>query len=110
MQEKSTKEAYAVLLYAIIAKDGSVSIKEREKFDNFFQNEFSLNDNEVADLFDFATKEIDYKKYIDILKASLQDNPMQKLNFLQYLNQTVISDGIEDIEYEIFEEIRDALV
>lgn len=42
------------------------------------------------------------------IKDILSSHPMYKMEFMQYLNQTIISDGIADSEYEVFERVRES--
>ena len=104
------QESFAVVLCGIIQSDGTVSQKERKKFDDFFAKEFELSKEEAQNLLEKALNETDYDKHIARLKEELKDMPMCKMKFMQYLNEIILSDGIGKDEYEFFEMVRSKLI
>jgi len=104
------QESFAVLLWAIIISDGVVSDKEREAFNKFFEQEFDLNPYEIDALFKTVeTNQKDLEQHLKLLRLALRSYPIQKARFMQYLNQCIICDGVDDREYRTFEEIRQQL-
>lgn len=106
----SLKESFATILYSVIISDNIISEQERKKFNNFFLNEFSLNENESKKLFEKVASNIDIvDSHIEQLKVVWKRHPMEKARFMSYLNECIICDGIETNEYEEFERIRSKL-
>ena len=104
------KESFATILYSVIISDDVISIEEREKFNRFFENEFSMSSEESKKLFEKVCANIDEVDiHIEKLKIALDKHPMEKARFMSYLNECIICDGIEDIEYEEFERIASKL-
>ncbi len=99
-------DSLAYLICNIIKTDGSISEKERKKFDDFFIKEFGLDKEDVEVLFKKAINDTNYDEHISFLKEAFIDNPIQKAKFMKYLNEIIYSDGIKDGEYELFEKIR----
>ena len=104
MQDKNLIEPFANIICAIIYKDAKVSSKEKEKFFNFFKEEFGLNETEIEPLLKEQTPNI--QEDLKLIKEAFANNISQKAKFMQYLNELIYSDGVEDEEYEVFEMIR----
>ncbi len=104
------KESFAVLLWAIIISDGVVSDKEREAFNKFFKLEFDLNPYEIDALFQTVEKnQENLEQHLKLLRLAFRSYPAQKARFMQYLNECIICDGVDNREYHTFEEIRQKL-
>ncbi len=102
--------SFACILCGIIKSDGEISSKEREKFDDFFVKEFEL-DKETIDTLYVASMQEDnaIEDHIELLKKGFEGQMMPKARFMQYLNDCVINDGVDDKEYEVFEMVRGRL-
>ena len=107
MENKALAEAFANVICAVIYKDTKVSSTEKKKFFAFFKEEFGLTDEEVAPL--LKENSLNIQVDLEQIKEAFANNISQKAKFMQYLNGLIYSDGIEDGEYEVFEEIREAL-
>ena len=106
------QDDFAVVLYAIIRSDGTISGEEREKYHTFFAREFGLSEAETTVLLEEAgamDASIDLDAHIARLKKGFVNHPMKRMHFMQYLNETILSDGIGDNEYAVFERVRDGL-
>lgn len=104
MQNKNLIQPFANIICTIIYRDSKVSSKEKEKFFNFFKEEFGLNEAEIELLLKENTTDIE--EDLKLLKEAFANDISQKAKFMQYLNELIYSDGIEDGEYEVFEMIR----
>ena len=106
----SLKESFATILYSVIISDDVISQEEREKFNRFFKNEFSMSTDESKKLFEKVCANIDeVDTHISKLKISLDGHPMEKARFMSYLNECIICDGIDDKEYDEFDRVRSKL-
>ena len=100
-------DSLAYVMWQVIKTDGEVSEKEREKFFDYFRNEFSLSDRKIDRLLASAAADgKDLQTHLENLKEALADKLSAKARFMQYLNECVYGDGIADGEYEVFEVIR----
>jgi len=104
------QNSFAIILATLIKTDGKISEQERKKFNDFFKKEFELDNNSIDKLFKEAIEsQENIEQHIELLKDGFKDDIMAKARFMQYLNETIISDGIEDKEYAVFEMIREKL-
>jgi len=104
------QDSFAVVICGIIKSDGIISDNEREKFDGFFIKEFGLSQDELDTLFENAIKSNNYDEHITLLKEGFSGQPMQTMHFMKFLNETILSDGIGENEYALFERVRDGLL
>ena len=109
VESNQLMESYAAVMCAVMKKDGKITEKEKEKFFNFYKQEFMLDELGIEPLFKMGMKEEDINKHIKRIKEIAGSDSNNMMRFMQYLNETIISDGIEDEEYEIFEGIRKIL-
>jgi len=109
VESNQLMESYAVVMCAVIKKDGKITEKEREKFFNFYRQEFKLEDLDIEPLFKKGIKEKDIDKHIKKLKEISNSDSFVMMRFMQYLNDIIVSDGIEDEEYKVFERISKIL-
>jgi uncharacterized tellurite resistance protein B-like protein len=100
-------DALAVVLKSMIVQDKQITQKEMQKFTDFFVNEFNLNQKTINELFEKSDVDT-LSKALQHLQASLE--LMEKMSFMNYINQVIISDSIDNSEYELFEEIKDSLL
>jgi len=99
--------SFAVVFYHVIDADGVKSLQEKEKFFNFFKNYFELEQDLVLELYnDVVELEGDLDKHLEILKEELQNFPSLKIKLMNELNSIILSDGIDDREYVVFEKVR----
>lgn len=103
--------SFATVFWSIIISDNRVSKKEQKKFNIFLENEFSLNQIEQESMFEKVQESTNetINEHLEILKEVLCDYPVEKSRFMRYINECIICDGIEDREYETFEEIKEKL-
>ena len=104
------QDSFAVVICGIIKSDGVISDSERKKFDDFFTKEFGLSQEEINTLFASAMQSDNYDEHISLLKEGFLGHPMQMMKFMKFLNETILSDGIGENEYILFERIRDELI
>lgn len=105
------KKSFAIVIREIILADKTVTTEERNKFDSFFKNEFNLSQSEINTLYvEAINDEMDLDSHILLLKEGFKNKAMLTARFMQFLNETILSDGIEDKEYETFEMINQKLI
>jgi len=109
-KSKELAEHFAVLMCGIIQSDSTITEQEKKKFDDFFSQEFAMDPQQIEELYTMAIEERNYDERIARLREILTDIPMIKLRFVDYLNKTILSDGIGDGEYALFEKVRDGLI
>jgi uncharacterized tellurite resistance protein B-like protein len=103
--------SFATALWSIMISDKIVSQKEQKKFNTFLKNEFLLTSTEIKAMFEKvqnSTKE-SISEHLELLKEALKNHPVEKARFMKYLNECIICDGVDDREYQTFEEIRERL-
>jgi uncharacterized tellurite resistance protein B-like protein len=105
MMDDKKINACAVVLKRMIAQDGKTTQEEMQKFTSFFVEEFSLNESEAKELYE----RVDVDEFSLALEHIGSLAPMEKMKFMNHINQVIISDDIDDSEYELFEEIKDRL-
>jgi len=104
------QDSFAVVICGIIKSDGIISDSERKKFDDFFAKEFELSVEEIDTLFESAVQSDNYDEHISLLKEGFLGHPMQMMQFMKFLNETILSDGIGENEYALFERVKDGLL
>ncbi len=104
------KISVAVLLCHIINADDIKSDKEINKFHKIFEKEFNTSKDESIAIYQ-KIKELngELNNNIEQIHNELGDDAIVKGKIMQILNEMILSDGIEDNEYKIFEEIREKL-
>ena len=100
-------KSLATIICAVIKSDKEISQKEEDRFNEFFTKELNLSSKEAQDLFKEAINSNNYEQHLSILKEEFKNKPMEMMKFMQFLNNTITSDGIKDSEYRVFEKIRD---
>jgi uncharacterized tellurite resistance protein B-like protein len=106
----SLQKSFATVIASIIMSDTKISKKERVKFNNFFVDSFSLNQEEIHLLFEESINDIDnLDKHLEELKKGLTKYPKEKIAFMRYLNECIICDGVDNREYITFEKIKSSL-
>lgn len=98
--------ALASLLYHIVTADGVESAKEQQKFCEIMQSEFDLDKLQVGILYRYAKeKNIDFDSDLQVINQYLKDQPVLRMQFMEKLNQLVISDGLQNSELALFNKI-----
>jgi uncharacterized tellurite resistance protein B-like protein len=107
----SLQYSFATILWSIMISDKIVSQKEQKKFNTFLKNEFSLTPTEITAMFEKVQSSTvgSRSEHLEILKEALANHPIEKARFMKYLNECIICDGVDDREYQTFEEIREKL-
>jgi uncharacterized tellurite resistance protein B-like protein len=105
MMDDKKINAFAVVLKKMIAQDGKTTQKEMQKFTSFFVEEYNLNNSEARELYE----RVDVDDFSLALEHIGSLAPMEKMKFMNHINQVIISDDIDGSEYELFEEIKNRL-
>lgn len=109
-QDATLQRAFAVVIYHVISADQVETDKEKQRFNAFFKTDFGLNDEQVSQLHDEASKfNGDFETYLEVLQEKLADFPGVELRLMRALNSMMTSHKFEPREYAAFERIRDAL-
>ena len=105
--KKKLKEPFANILVYGIRSDNVISDKEIELFCLLMEQKFDMSRESSLD---FLKKthptEKEIEKHIVKIDEFLEENPMEKMHVLEYLNHIIYSDGIEKNEYAIFEKLK----
>jgi len=97
----------ACIMCAIIKSDLRTSPQEVKKFNEFFAREFELEKEHIDTLHEDAMQDnSDVDEHLALLKEAFAENIILKGRFMEYLNNCVISDGIDYREYPVFEKVR----
>jgi uncharacterized tellurite resistance protein B-like protein len=103
--------AIASLLYKIIIADGQESQLEINKFHQIFKNNFGISYEDSLQLFEKVSSETTtLDEVITKIKDDLINSPIIKIDIMKYLNEMILSDGISEEEYKVFEEIQNKLI
>jgi len=110
-EKDAIKNILALLMITVVNADKKVTAKEQAKILSFFKSEFEMNENETITLFDSIEENIEeFNKASKELNEILQNDIAAKAKALNYLNSIIICDGCEDIEFEVFEKIKNTLI
>ena len=108
--KQQLKESFATLLVYGIKADSIISEQEKELFCSLMEEHFNMEYPEsIYFLTNSNPNQEDIEKHIQIINDFTQDNPMQKMHILEYLNHIIYSDGIELNEYTVFEKLKNKL-
>lgn len=105
------KLTMAILMNRIISADGKTTPPETKKKLDFFQQEFGLDKAQTDAVFKSINddvKTIDVN--IDALKEAIHNDLKAKAEILKHLNNLIVCDNCENIEYRVFDEIRESLL
>jgi len=109
MQQK-IKESVGTLLAHIIKVDKRDLEKETPLFCDIMGQNFECNHDEAKNfLYDIMDKEYDLDEHVNIINQALCEDKLSKLHILEQLNHVIYSDTISDIDYKIFEDIKNKL-
>jgi len=96
----------ASLLFHIISRDGIESDKEKERFCEILQTEFKVDKLQVGVLYAYVKENHrDLKEDLTIINQYLSNKPVIRMHFMDKLNQLIISDGIQEQELTLFNEV-----
>jgi len=110
-EQDSIKNILALLMITVVNADNKVTAKEQAKILSFFKSEFEMNENETITLFDSIEENLEeFNIASQELNKILQNDMAAKAKALNYLNSIIICDGCEDIEFEVFEKIKNTLI
>jgi uncharacterized tellurite resistance protein B-like protein len=94
--------ALASVLYHIISVD-RVDAREKHEFQRILQQEFNLDDDQVAHLYRAAKATAgDVHADLHTLNYYLKRNPMIRMTFMRKLLQLIDADGVDARELDIF--------
>jgi uncharacterized tellurite resistance protein B-like protein len=106
-QNKALMIAFAGLFADIIKADEIQSEQEKDNFFNFFTITFKLNDEEADELYTTVMKmDTNLDEHLETFKREIDTFEGMQLRFMSALNSVILSDGIDNREYERFEYIR----
>lgn len=104
------RDSFACVAAAVIGVDGKTTKAELDRFHEFFSTEFGVTDEEADAFLALAMRERDNLDYhIDVLSNVLPENLVERARFMRYFNDCIITDGVEEGEYPVFDKIRNAL-
>ena len=108
--DTTLQRAFAVVIYHVIKSDDAETEKEKAKFSSFFKNDFNLDDEQIDQLHEEASKfDSAFETYLAVLKEKISAYPEVELKLMQTLNSIVTSQKFNVDEYEVFEDIKKAL-
>ncbi len=109
-QLRPLRDSFACVAAALICVDGKISKAEMSRFHDFFAREFGVEEHEADAFLEVAKGDLgSLDQHIEELSAVLPENLVERGRFMRYFNDCIISDGIDQGEYPIFDKIRDAL-
>jgi len=102
--------ALASVLYHIIKADGEESDKEKRRFFNIMNEEFSMTETQCSNFYGYLTSlKSDLKTDLHTVSEYLKNNPQIRMSLMNKLNQLIIIDGTSSKELEIFYEAMKAI-
>jgi len=108
--KQQLRDSFATLLVYAIKADNIISEQEKELFCSLMEEHFDVEYLESVEfLANSNPTQEDINKHIQIINDFSEDNPMQKMRILEYLNHIIYSDGIEINEYSVFEQLKNRL-
>lgn len=108
--------ALASVLYHVISADQQVNKREKHEFDRILKQEFDLNDEQVAHLYQAARgSTADVHGDLHTINFYLKRNPAMRMTFMRKLLQLVDIHGTHGEElalfyealHEVFPEVRE---
>ena len=108
--DATLQRAFAVVIYHLIKSDDAETEKEKAKFSSFFKNDFDLDEKQINQLHEEASKfDGDFETYLAVLKEKISAYPEVELKLMQTLNSILTSQKFNVDEYGAFEDIKKAL-
>ena len=109
-QLKPLRDSFACVAAALIAVDGKTTSREVERFHEFFTREFGVDQEQADALLEQGMQQRErVDEHIAVLSAVLPHNLLERGRFMRFFNDCIITDGIDDREYPLFDKIRDQL-
>jgi len=110
VKSEPIKFPIAVLLLYTMHADGKITEKETKHIYKIFGKEFGMDEVETDDLFNVIAQEIpDLGDAVKEIRDTLRNDAAEKAKIMVYVNNLIGVDGIKDIEYRLFEQVRDVL-
>ena len=104
------KNILAILMINVVNADEKVSVKEQNKILDFFKNEFNMDKDTTIKLFDSVNHDdAAFNSSISELKIILNSDVVAKAKALSHLNSVICCDGCVDVEYDLFNNIKEIL-
>lgn len=104
------KMLVSILLCHIIDADDVKSEKEMNKFHEIFESQFQISKDESMVIYQETVKlNFDLISDIEKIEKELASDTIRKAKVMKILNEMILSDGIDNREYEVFEIIRNKL-
>jgi uncharacterized tellurite resistance protein B-like protein len=101
------RSSIAVLMVHIIKADGKITNKEINYMRKLFADEFGMKSSESDKLFNDIEQNIpDLEGAVEIINNHLRVDNAEKAKIMAHLNQLICIDGVEECEYDMFEQIR----
>lgn len=101
------RTSIAALLYHVIISDNEEDSRERKLFARFFSEEFGLSEDNAAELYREAKRmNQDYTTCLQVIKAELKDNALEKKEVMEYINKIITIKGVKEEEIQLFEEAK----
>ncbi|PID46734.1 MAG: hypothetical protein CSB47_02465 [Proteobacteria bacterium] len=109
-EDTTLQRAFAVVIYHTITADEIETSKEKQRFADFFRQDFGLSDEQVSKLHEEASRfDSDFEVYLDVLKEKISEYPEIELKLMQVLNRMLASHSFSRREFAVFERIQQAL-
>ncbi len=108
--DEAVHSALASLLYHVIQADHQQSTGEKHKFAEIMRDVFNLSPEQIHHLWlqaESLNSTLD--EDLSIINEHLKHNSMQRLQFMDKLNQLICVDGVNVSELEIFHRARNAI-
>lgn len=108
--DKKIKKSVAILLAHIIKVDNRDVEKEIPLFCSLMGENFKCDNVEAAAFLKQAMhEEYDIDAHVEIINEALKDDKLSKMHILEQLNHIIYSDKITEVDYKIFEMIKQKL-
>ncbi len=109
-EDETLKRAFAVVIFHVIKADNKETDKEKQRFVEFFKDDFELKEDEIEQLHEDASQFDDhYENYLDILKEKISAYPEVEMKLMRNLNSILSSQKFSKEEFEVFEEVTQKL-
>jgi len=104
------KNIIAGLMIRVVYADDKVSVKEQNKILSFFKSEFKMTEEDTMSYFNnIKAHEEELSELTLKLDEILANDTLAKSKTLHHLNSIIICDGCLDVEFEVFEKIKNYL-
>lgn len=109
-EDHTLQRAFAVVIYHVIKANNKETEKEKQRFIEFFKNDFELDDNAIEQLHGEASQfDDDFENYLDVLKDKISAYPDVEMKLMRNLNSIVNSQNFSKEEFAVFDQVTHAL-